>query len=84
MKFLLPALGLLFVVGCTAVQLSELQNACDNAISVANRVSFVPGAKAIAPYVHAGCSTAEGLAKLSSDPSSTDWVNNLTIMLKAL
>ncbi|HEX5321655.1 MAG TPA: hypothetical protein VFW46_21025 [Stellaceae bacterium] len=36
-----------------------------------------PVAGPIAPFIVAGCGTAEAIDKLAADPSSTEWVNGL-------
>ena len=77
----------LWLTGCTQGQVdpakvavvdSQLQLACDTAMALA------PAAGPIAPYILAGCGTAEGLAKLASDPASIQWVNGLIAQVKAL
>ena len=37
----------------------------------------------ISSYVTAGCGTAQAIATLAADPSSTEWVGNLTTAVKA-
>ena len=82
----LGLLGLL-LAGCTAGQVdpakvavvdSQLQLACGTAMALS------PAAGPIAPYILAGCGTAEGLAKLASDPAAVQWVNGLIAQVRAL
>lgn len=83
-KHTIAALVLFTIVACTQVQQTELEHACSLAVTAANVAGLIPGVGAIEPYVTAGCTTAQGLAKLASDPTSVEWVNNLTAMIKAL
>lgn len=83
-KHTIAALVLLTIVACTQVQQTELEHACSLAVTAVNVAGLIPGVGAIEPYVTAGCTTAQGLAKLASDPTSVEWVNNLTAMIKAL
>lgn len=54
----------------TAVQ-PGLQAACSDAMALA------PIAGPIAPYIIAGCGTAEAIDDLAADPTSTEWVGKL-------
>lgn len=87
--------GALFLAGCTTAQLGQfsggaarvepaLEAACSEATTLANIVGLVPGVGAIVPYISVGCGTAEGLAKLAADPTSTQWVGELTGKIKVL
>jgi nitrous oxide reductase accessory protein NosL len=55
-----------------------LESACDMAVMLA------PIAGPYAPFITAGCSTAEGIAKLASDPSSVAWVEGLIADVRKL
>ena len=61
-----------------AVVDAGLAAACNTAMALS------PAAGPIAPYILAGCGTAEGLAKLASDPAAIQWVNGLIAQIKAL
>lgn len=73
--FLAAIFGL---VGCTTAQVDTLDGLCGTAMTLA------PVAGPIAPYIMVGCGTAEGLAKLASDPTSKAWVAKLIADVKAL
>lgn len=87
--------GVIAMSGCSTAQQAQfsraaaradqvLQAACSDALALGNIAGLVPGVGAIIPYINAGCATADGLAKLASDPSSTQWVGQLIGQVKAL
>lgn len=78
-----PAQQQAFTSGAASIQ-PALQTACTDAMAIANIAGLVPGVGAIVPYLNAGCGTAEGLVKLAADPSSTEWVGQLSGQIKAL
>jgi hypothetical protein len=53
----------------------QIQPSLITACSLA--MQFAPAAGPYAPFIIAGCGTAEAIDKLAADPSSTDWVNGL-------
>ena len=61
-----------------------LTMACNDALAVANLAGLVPGVGTIVPYITAGCATAEGVARLAADPTSTQWLGQLIGMIRAL
>ena len=80
-------LTVVLLAGCTAGQVdpakvaavdSQLQLACNTATALS------PAAGPIAPYILAGCGTAEGLARLASDPAAVQWVNGLIAQVRAM
>ena len=84
MKKLLP---LLLLAGCTGgmvdqgkvdVANAQLQLACGTAMTLS------PIAGPYAPFILAGCGSAEGLARLAGDPASVAWVNDLILKVRAL
>lgn len=77
--------GLGVLVACSpaqetkvAVASQELTQACDLAMTLS------PLAGPVAPWIVAGCGTAEAVAKLAADPSSAVWVNGLIAKVQAL
>lgn len=77
--------GVVEKIPATAARVEpQLAAACEAANKLAPVAMLVPYAAAIVPFVTAGCNTADGLAKLASDPSSTAWVNQLIGQMKAL
>ncbi len=91
MKRFVAAGALLLLTSCTAAQQAQLatagatlQAACTDAIAIANIAGLVPGVGAIVPYITAGCATAEGIARLAADPSSTQWLGQQIGAIKAL
>lgn len=78
-----PAQQQAFTSGAASVQ-PALQTACTDAMAIANIAGLVRGVGAIVPYLNAGCGTAEGLVKLAADPSSTEWVGQLSGQIKGL
>jgi hypothetical protein len=69
---------------------AALQGACSTALAAANLASgTVRGGAAntvaqITAGVVVGCTTAEGIAKLAADPSSTEWLGIQTGTLNAV
>lgn len=95
MKKLIALACALSLAGCSAAQQQAftngaasvqpaLQAACIDAMAIANIAGLVPGVGAIVPYINAGCGTAEGLVKLAADPSSIEWVGQLSGQIKTL
>lgn len=91
----LAVLLILALNNCSTAQLSAFSSsaarvepalaaACVTATSLATVAGLVPGVGAILPYITVGCSTAEGLARLAADPSSVEWVGQLSGQIKAL
>ncbi len=83
--------AMILATACTPQQQAQLatagatlQAACTDAIAIANIAGLVPGVGAIVPYITAGCATAEGIARLAADPSSTQWLGELVGKIKAL
>jgi len=63
---------------------TKLVAVCGAAASLVSAGSFVSQVAAIAPWITAGCTTADGLLKLASDPTSVQWVVNITNEIAAL
>lgn len=67
--------------GCTPMErdqaTADIYAACSTAMMLA------PAAGPAAPFILAGCGSAEAIAKLASDPSSVAWVENLIAQAKA-
>jgi hypothetical protein len=95
MKQIIAAAGLLALAGCSSDQLGKftagaakvepaLQSACDTAVALSTVAGLVPGVGAIVPYISVACRTAEGFAKLAADPSSAEWLGQLSGQIKGL
>lgn len=78
-----PAQQTAFTTGAASAE-ATLHTACADAMAIANIAGLIPGVGAIVPYINAGCGTAEGIAKLAADPTSTQWVGQLIGKVQAL
>ena len=82
------ATAILLLGACTAAQVqtasADVQAACADILPLAQMASLIPQASSIASGVIVGCTTASGVARLASDPTSTAWLGMQAQMLKDL
>ncbi len=78
----------LLLGACTAAQIQtasvDVQAACADILPLAQMASLIPQAGSIASGVIVGCTTASGVARLASDPTSAAWLGMQAQMLKDL
>ncbi len=77
-KPLAAVAGLALLASCTQAQLdqaaayqAQIATACNIAMAL------LPQSGSVAPWINAGCSTQDMIAKLALDPSSLVWINEL-------
>lgn len=80
----LALVGLLTLVACTT---TELQQAQQRAVPYQQQIAqlcgiamtLAPLAGPVAPWIVAGCSTEDAIARLALDPSSAEWLGDLIV-----
>lgn len=79
------SLALLSLGACTNGLVDQTKAMTDNAALDAacnTAMGLAPLAGPIAPYIIAGCGSAEAIAKLATDPTSVSWVNGLIMQVR--
>ena len=84
-KPLAAVAGLALLASCTQAQLDQAgayQAQIAGACAVA--MALLPQSGSVAPWINAGCSTQDMIAKLALDPDSLEWVNKLTAKARGM
>lgn len=85
MKRVLALAGMMLLAACTNGMVDQTKATTDSTALVTacnTAMGLAPLAGPIAPWIIAGCGTAEAIAKLAADPSSVAWVNGLIAQVR--